>query len=202
MIKVYHGKNTRSLRALWVLEELGVPYETEIVEFTPNALQSEAYLAINPMAALPSMTDDDLVINESGAIVQYILAKEGKGRLEPKAGTKEHGRYLHWFHFAEATAMPPVSTMAQNLFIKPEDKRIPATIPEAQEKITKMLGILEKDLGDRQYIAGDDFTAADIMMGYFLLLAKMFGVMGEGFPKTSAYFDRLAARPAFQKASA
>ncbi|MDO9125762.1 MAG: glutathione S-transferase, partial [Parvibaculum sp.] len=120
MLKIYHAKNTRSVRIVWLCEELGIPYELQTLNFAPADLQSEAYLAIHPLGKVPAVDEDGLILNESGAITQYLLAKYGKGRLEPKHGTPEHAKFLHWFHFAEATFMGPLGNIAQHAFIRPE----------------------------------------------------------------------------------
>ncbi|MBC7104172.1 MAG: glutathione S-transferase family protein [Parvibaculum sp.] len=202
MLKIYHAKNTRSVRIVWLCEELGIPYELKTLNFSPDDLQSKAYLAVHPLGKVPSIDDDGLILNESGAIAQYLLAKHGSGRLEPKSGTADYGKYLQWFHFAEATLMVPLGNIAQHSFIRPEDKRIPQVAAEAVESAKKMLGILDKELAGKDFICGKDFTAADIMLGYSLLLCKMFGLLTGEYPNTGAYFARLAARPAFQKATA
>ena len=132
-MKIYHAANARSMRVIWAAEELGLPYELQTLNFTPEELKSPAYLAVHPLGAVPAIDDDGLVLHESGAIVQYLQSKAGN-RLQPAPGGRDYGRYLQWFHFAEATAMPPLSTIAQNAMLKPEEKRIPATIPEAAEK--------------------------------------------------------------------
>ena len=202
MIKVYHAQNTRSVRVVWLLEELGLDYEVKKLQFNPQELQSEKYLAIHPLGKVPSIEDDGLVLNESGAITEYILAKYGKGRLAPKAGTNEYGQYLQWVHFAEATFMPPLGTIAQHAFIRPEEKRIPALIPESQEAARKILAILDKHLKGRTFMMGEDFTAADTMIGYNLLLCKMFALLTDDYPNVVAYFERVSSRPAFKAATA
>lgn len=202
MIKVYHAPNTRSVRIVWLLEELGLPYELKTLAFNPKDLQSEEYLAIHPFGQVPSIDEDGLILNESGAITQYILAKYAKGRLEPKAGTPEHARFLYWLHFAEATFMPPLGNIAQHAFIRPEADRIPQLVTESQAKAKKVLSVLDRELADKPFICGNDFTAADTMLGYNLLLCKMFGLLSDDYPNVVAYFGRLAARPGFQKATA
>lgn len=201
MLKVYHAPNTRSVRAIWICEELGLDYEKVDLEFAPAALQSEDYLKINPLGKVPSMTDDGLIVNESGAIVQYLLEKTGNTDLQPAIGAPERGRYLHWFHFAEATLMPPLGAVAQHAFIRPEEQRITAVAEEGKEQAIKMLKLLDKELEGKDYITGKSFTAADLMLGYGLLLAKLFGLLTDATPNTLAYFNRLAARPAFKKAT-
>ncbi len=203
MLKVYHAKNTRSIRVVWLLEELGLPYEVEVLEFTPEALQSEAYLAINPLAKVPSLIDGDLILNESAAITLYLLAKYGNGRLEPAHGTRAHGEYLQWLLFAEASFMPSLGAIAQHNFIRPEEKRVPLIAAEGQADARKIIGIIDRALAGRPYIAGSEFTAADTMLGYNFVLAKMFGLWSpETNPNVAAWFDRLSARPAFRKAIA
>ncbi|MCF8470209.1 MAG: glutathione S-transferase family protein [Parvibaculum sp.] len=202
MLKIYHAANTRSIRIIWLCEELGIPYELKVLKFTPEDLKSEAYLAIHPLGKVPSIDDGGLILNESGAIMQYLLAKHGNGRLEPKPGTPEHGRYLHWFHFAEATFMAPLGNIAQHTFIRPEDKRIPQVAEEGGENAKKMLGIIDGALAGKSYICGEEFSAADIMLGYDLMLAKLFGLRSDDHPNVSAYFARLSDRPGFQKATA
>lgn len=202
MLKVYHAPNTRSVRVLWLLEELGATYQKETVAFDPTYLQSPAHLAIHPLGKLPAIDDDGLVLNESGAIVQYILAKHAGSHLEPKLGTPAYGKYLQWLHFAEATFMPPVSQIIQHTFRKPEAERIASVLAEAQETLKKVLGVLDGSLSGKKFICGDDFTAADIMLGYDLLLCKLIGVSLDNHTNISGYFGNLATRPAFLKASA
>ncbi|ABS63619.1 Glutathione S-transferase domain [Parvibaculum lavamentivorans DS-1] len=202
MLKIYHAKNTRSVRIVWLCEELGIPYELKTLNFAPADLQSEAYLAIHPLGKVPAVDEDGLILNESGAITQYLLAKHGNGRLEPKHGTPEHAQFLHWFHFAEATFMGPLGNIAQHAFIRPEADRIPQIALEGQQNAKKMLDVLEKELSDKPYVCGAEFSAADIMLGYDLLLCKLFGLLTPDHPKVSAYFARLSERPAFQKATA
>jgi len=202
LLKVYHAPNTRSVRVLWLLEELGAPYEKQTVEFDPKYLQSPAHLAIHPLGKLPAIDDDGLVLNESGAIVQYILAKHAGSHLEPKLGTPAYGKYLQWLHFAEATFMPPVSQIIQHTFRKPEAERVASVLAEAQETLKKVLGVLDGDLSGKKFICGENFTAADIMLGYDLLLCKLIGVPLDNHDNISGYFGNLAARPAFLKASA
>ena len=202
MLKIYHAKNTRSVRVVWLCEELGIPYETKVLKFAPDVLQSQEYLAVHPLGKVPAIDDDGLVLNESGAILQYLMEKHGAGGLEPKPCSAGRGRDLHWFNFAEPTMMGPIGNIAQHSFIRPEDKRIPQVAAEAVESAQRMLGILEKELAGKDYICGSEFTAADIMLGYDLLLCKLFGLLSDDLKNVNAYFARLSARPGFQKATA
>jgi len=202
MLKIFHAKNTRSIRVVWLCEELGIPYDLQTLNFSPADLQSDSYLGIHPLGKVPAIEEDGMVLNESGAILQYLMAKHGNGGLEPKTNTPEYGPYLQWFHFAEATFMVPLGNIAQHSLIRPEADRIPRVAEESVQSVIKILGILEQSLAGKDYICGNEFTAADILLGYSLFLAKLFGLLTDNYPNTSAYFARLASRPAFQKATA
>lgn len=201
MLKVYHAPNTRSLRVVWLLEELGASYDKETVEFTPAYLQSPAHLAVHPLGKLPAIDDEGLILNESGAIVQYLLAKHAGSHLEPKRGTPTYGKYLQWLHFAEATVMPPISQFIQHSFRKAEAERLPAVVEDAKATLTKLFTFLDGELAQRTYICGDEFTAADIMLGYDLNLCKLIRIPFDAHPHLTAYFERLAERPGFKKAT-
>ena len=200
MIKLYHSARTRSVRIYWLLEELGVPYELATIAFTPDSLKSPEYLKVNPLGKVPSIQDGALTMFESGAIVEYILETYGNGRLAPPPGTPARGAFLQWLHFAESTAMPPLSDMAQHTMFKPEDERIPAVVADGAKRAAAVLGVVEAALAGKSYLLGNDFSAADIMLGYALLLMKWFGLLSDAYPNVLAYLARLEARPALQKA--
>lgn len=202
MIKLYHSPRTRSVRIYWLLEELGVPYELVPVAFTPETLKSPNYLKISPLGKVPSIEDGDMTMFESGAILEYILEKYGNGRLAPAVGTPSRGRFLQWVHFAEATALPPLADMAQHTLFKPEAERIPAVVADARTRVTAVLGVLEQALAGKPYLLGAEFSAADVMMGYAVLLVKWFGLLSDATPNVAGYLARLEPRPALQKALA
>ena len=198
MITLYHSPRTRSVRVLWLLEELGLPYELKAVPFTEEALKSPDYLKLNPFGKVPALTDGDLTMFESGAIVEYLLERYGQGRLAPPVGTAERGAFLQWVHFAEATLMAPLGAMAQHMIFLPEAERIPAVVADSQAKLKGLLTAVEAALGGKAYILGGTFSAADIMLGYSLLLTKWFGMLAD-FPTLHAYMARLEERPTLQK---
>lgn len=200
MIKLYHSPRTRSVRIYWLLEELGLPYQLETVDFSPEALKSPEYLQVHPLGKVPSIQDGELTMFESGAIVEYVLERYGAGRLAPPVGSPARAAYLQWLHFAEATAMPPVADIAQHTFIKPESERIPAVVADARNRAATVLGVLEQSLTGKQFLLGSEFSAADVMMGYALLLTKWFGLLTDQYPNVAAYLERLEQRPALQKA--
>ncbi len=199
MIKLYHAPLTRSIRILWLLEELGLPYAIEPVTFT---LPTTPFSQRTPSGKLPVIEDGDLTMFESGAILEYILERYGNGRLAPPPGMPLRGTFLQWVHFAEATAFPPMGDIARHTLFNPEAERIPAVVADARERAAVTLDVAERALAGKDYLLGRDFSAADIMMGYTLLAATSLGVLGARHPNLTAYFERLQARPAFQKALA
>ncbi|MDX2167062.1 MAG: glutathione S-transferase family protein [Deltaproteobacteria bacterium] len=200
MITLYHSPRTRSLRVLWLLEELGVPYELKTLTFAASDLKSDAYLRINPLGKVPAIQDGDVQMFESGAIVEYLIERHGNGRLAPPLGTPERAAYLQWLHFAEATAMPPISDLAQHTMFKPEAERLAAMVPDALARIQAWMQTLEAALAGRDFACGTVFTGADVMLGYSVLLTKWFQLIAAQHPNLAAYVERLEARPALQQA--
>ena len=198
MIKLYHAPRTRSFRIVWLLEELGLRYELETMTFVPP---QTPFAQASPFGKFPAIKDGDLTMFESGAILEYVIERYGHGRLAPAPGSALRGPYLQWLHFAEATAFPPIGEMVRHTIFKPESERIPAVVADARGRAQVTLGVLEKALGDKDYLIGD-FSGADIMMGFTLVAAKLLGVLDDRFPNLQAYLARLEARPAFQKAAA
>jgi glutathione S-transferase len=201
MIKLYHAQLTRSVRIVWLLEELGVPYELATVPFTPPT-PSTAFSQRTPFGKFPTIEDGDLTMFESGAILEYILERYGQGRLAPAPGTPARGKFLQWVHFAEASMFPPLGVIAVNTLFKPEAERIPAAVADARATGAAAMRVLEGALDGKTYLLGAEFSGADVMMGYTLMTAKLLGVLTDDYPNVNAYFERLQARPGFQKALA
>jgi glutathione S-transferase len=200
MIKLYHSPRTRSVRVFWLLEELGLAYELETIPFAPESLKSPEYLKVNPLGKVPTLQDGSLTMFESGAIVEYLLEKYGAGRLAPPVGAPARGPFLQWVHFAEATALPPITDIAAHTMFKPESERIPAVVADAQARAAAILAVVEQALAGKRYLLGAEFSAADVMMGYALLLMKWFGLLTDRYPNVAAYLEHLEKRPALQKA--
>jgi glutathione S-transferase len=197
MIKLYHAQLTRSIRIIWLLEELGVPYELVTVPFKPPR---HSFEQDTPSGKFPVVEDDGRVLSESGAILEYLIEKYGKGRLAPAVGSPDRGPWLQWVHFAEATAFPPIADVARHTMFLPEAERIPQVADDGRARVRNALDVVERALAGREYLVGRELSGADVMMGYFLMAARMLGIVDAGYPNVAAYWERLAARPGFQKA--
>ena len=208
MITLYHAPMSRSLRVRWLLEELAIPYQLETRKLAE--LKTPEYLALHPLGKVPSIRDDaggddaagdgDLVLFESGAIVQYLLESYGNGRLEPKRGSPERPKFLQWLHFAEASVAPQLGLIVQNTLIRPEAERIAAIVPDATKAANNALAVVERALAGRDWLLRE-FSAADVMMGYSVLLANFVKVVTDATPSLRAYLARCQERPAFQRAA-
>lgn len=194
MITVHHLNNSRSQRVLWLLEELGRPYEIVRYERDPKTmLAPPALRAIHPLGKSPVVTDDGQTYAESGAILEHLVETYGNGRLIPPAGTPERQRYRMWMHYAEGSAMPP-------LLMKLVLSRVPNTEGAIagfiDPQIAQHADYWETALGQSEWFAGDTFTAADIQMSFPIEAAASRGD-GKARPKTAAYLQRIHARPAY-----
>lgn len=200
MIKLYHSPLSRSVRVLWLLEELGLQYDLVTVDFTPEYLQSPAYRKIHPLGKVPAIEDGDLTMSESGAIVEYLVERYGDGRLAPPPGDIARGPFLQWLHFSETTVMPPLGDFAQHRILRPEAERNPAVVEEARSKVAAVLEILDRQLAGQAHLLGSEFLAVDVMIGYAVKLKMMLGLLATKHANVCRYLQRLEQRPAFQKA--
>ncbi len=200
MIKLYHAPNTRSVRILWLLKELELPYELERVEFKVpvGAFFSQA----TPLGKLPTLEDGDVVMCESGAIVEYILERYGDGRLAPAVGSPERAAFLQWVHFSESTAFPPMGIIVWLSRYREGADHNKSLLADARARASAGLEFLERGLGRNEYLLESGFSAADIMMGFTLVAARLLGVLDDRYPDLQAYTARLEARPALQKSLA
>lgn len=201
MLTVYHVPRTRGVRAIWLCEELGLPYAVKSVDFSPEFRSSAQWRALNPVGKVPVLRDTnngDFVMFESGAMVQYILDRYGNGLLQPATGTAEHALYLQWSWFAEATFARPLGEVVNHGREFPGDQKKDAVVAEMLTRGKVCAEAVGTAIGDQPFILGEAFSAADIMLGYTLMLAQRF--LPDGLPATvQPYWQRLAARPAFQK---
>lgn len=199
-MKLYYAQNTRAVRVAWLLEELGLEYELEKFELGSPGMRAPEYLKIHPMGRVPVLEDGDIRIFESGAIVQYILALYGNGRLQPAVGTQEFAEYLQWLHYCEGMIMPPINTLVVETVLLPPERRTELNVKRATKLLGQMLMAVEHHMEGRAYLAGD-FTAADVMTGHSVTVSRdMLKIDFSDKPNLNAYADRLLARPALQKA--
>ena len=200
MIQLWHCRDARSFRALWAMEELGIPYELKLLPFPPRLRQPE-YLEVNPLGTIPFLVDGDVRMSESAAITQYLATRDGPTTLSVQPGEADYGAWLNWLHFGEATlTFPQTLVLRYRVF---EKDRAEAAADDYERWFFARLKGLERALEDgRDWLCAGRFTAADISVGYALLLAKSIRIDG-GFPPAVAdYWRRLQAREAFQRAKA
>lgn len=213
MITVHHLNNSRSQRVLWLLEELGLEYEVVRYERDPKTmLAPEALRKVHPLGKSPVITDGDVTVAESGAIVEYLVERYGNGRLIPPAGAPERLRYRYWLHFAEGSAMPPllmklvfdrVEHGPMPFFARPIAKKIAQKVKQGfvMPQIRAQLAYMESELGRSAWFAGEEFTAADIQMSFPLEAAQSRGGLAE-HPRLAAFVAKIHQRPAWQRALA
>ena len=198
MIVIHHLNNSRSQRILWLLEELGLEHRIEKYSRDPKTnLAPPELLAIHPLGKSPVMQDGDLILPESGAIIEYLLERYGEGRLAPRLGTPERVRYLYWMHFAEGTMM---LHLVSRLYLTRVGEAAKAMQERVEVMIKKELDLVENELGRSAHLAGEDFSAADIQMVFPLEFAAYARLMGEQHGKVRAYLARMQARPAYRRA--
>jgi glutathione S-transferase len=192
MLTVHHLRQSVSDRVLWLCEELGVPYQQTSYDREPGMAAPPEYKALSPFGTAPVIQDGALTLGESGAIVEYICMKHGGGRLVPGPDHPAYADYLFWFHFANGSMVP--AFMIEHITAS---ANIPAgPSPTRGERVTAMI---EARLGEAPYFAGEDFTAADIMM----VLPRFAERMDlSKLPQTRAYVERVSARPAWQRTDA
>ena len=200
-MKIYHAPNSRSVRIVWLFEELGLPYDLELFKLGDKAMRTPEYRAKHPMGRVPALDDGDVTIFESGAIVEYVLTKHAGGRMKPAPDSPEFANYLQWFHYAEGMIMPPVNTIVVETMFLPPERRNEDNVNRAKKLLGNMLGAIELHLEGREWLAGE-FSGADIMCGHACVVGGRLSGAIEDKPNVSAYVERIQARPAWQRAQA
>jgi glutathione S-transferase len=210
MITVHHLNNSRSQRVLWLLEELGMPYE--IQHYQRNATTNLAppeLLKVHPLGKSPVITDSDTTVAETGAVIEYLVDRAG-GRLRPATGTPEHRRYTYWLHFAEGTAMSPLLMTlilgrirkSGPFFARPIMRRIADSVLGSfvTPNIKRQLAFMESELQSRPWFTGGEFSAADVMMSFPLEVAVVRGGLDASYARLNDWLARIHARSAYQAA--
>lgn len=212
MIVLHHLENSRSQRVLWLLEELGLPYEIRHYRRDPQTLLAPPELrAVHALGKSPVITDGEVTVAESGAIVEYLLDAYGDGRLRPTAGTPERRAFTYWLHFAEGSAMPPlllklvfdrIRKARLPFFAKPVARRIADRVGSTfiTPTLEAQLRFMEGELTKARWFAGAEFSAADVQMSFVLEAAAARGGLDARFPHLQDWLARIHARPAYQRA--
>jgi glutathione S-transferase len=192
-MKLYEFPPTRSIRPRWTLQELGIPFESVIVDGRKGENRTPEFLKLNPAGKLPVLVDGELVLNESVAICLYLCAKHPQGGLLPAdlATRTELDRWL-WFTVTELEQ--PLWRMARHTFLYPPEKRSPADKALAAEDFAPMAAVVEEHLSGRQYVVGERFSVADIVLAYTLDWADTNQLL-VALPSARAYLERMYARP-------
>jgi glutathione S-transferase len=199
MLTVHHLRISQSERIVWLCEELGIEYDLKLYNRREdNRLAPDEYKALHPMGIAPVIQDGDLVLGESGAIIEYIVTKFGDGKLVPAPDHADYADHLFWLHFANATFMTN-GMMA----IAAQQAGVTEMPPFVADRTNKAWSMVEARLGEADYFGGSELTTADIMMGFQLTTSRAFNNKSiEGMPNLQAYLKRIGARPAYQRAIA
>lgn len=212
MIVVHHLNNSRSQRVLWLLEELGLEYEIKAYQRDPRTMLAPASLrAVHPLGKSPVITDGALTLAESGAILEYLAGRYGKGQLVPPADAPERLHYTYWMHFAEGSAMPPLlmklifdrlKKAPMPFFVRPIARAIAdkALAGFVAPNLERNLDFIEGELATREWFVGGAFTAADVQMSFPLEAARARGGLDAKRPRTMAFLEKIHARPAYLRA--
>jgi glutathione S-transferase len=212
MVVVHHLNNSRSQRVLWLLEELGVPYEVKRYERDAKTmLAPPELLAVHPLGKSPVIVDGEVTVAESGAIIEYLVGRYGDGRMVPPAGTPQRIRYTYWLHYAEGSAMTPLlfklvfDRIAKNPAPWPISaiaRRIAGTVTAAYiaPNLRRHLDYIESELTAHAWFAGEQFTAADVQMSFPLEIAVSRAGLDASRPKSMAFLERIRARDAYKRA--
>jgi glutathione S-transferase len=212
MVVVHHLNNSRSQRVLWLLEELGVPYEVKRYERDAKSmLAPPALLAVHPIGKSPVIVDGDVSVAESGAIIEYLVGKYGDGRLMPPAGTAQRLRFTYWLHYAEGSAMTPLlfKLVFDRIAANPSPwpisaiaRRIASSVTNAfiAPNLQRHLDYIETELNSHAWFAGEQFTAADVQMSFPLEIAVPRAGLNASRPKSMAFLERIHARDAYKRA--
>lgn len=201
-MKLYYAPNSRAVRVAWVLEELGVYYEVEKFTLGAREMREACYLSKHPMGRVPTLEDGEITLFESGAIIQYILAKYGNGRFVPDVQSASFASYLQWFHYAEGMIMPPMNTLVVETILLPPERRTELNVRRSTKLLGQMLTAVNTQLADKDFLVGSEITAADFMTGHAVVMSHRFGIDMSAMENLIDYAERLSTRQAFINAEA
>ena len=199
MLKVHFSPNSRAGRIIWLMEELELEYEVNIMPFSKEGLKSDEHRARHALGRVPVLEDGEVMIFESGAIIEYVLTRHKEGGLKPKTDSPEFPYYLQWFHYCEGMVMPPMNQIVVQTILLPPDRRDENVLKQAKNLLTKSLMMVNANLADKEYLIGD-FSAADLMLGHACYMSNRMGCVTDEMQYIKDYVARISARPAFKKA--
>lgn len=199
-MKLYYAARTRATRPRWLLEELGAPYELVRVDLAKGEQKRPEFAKIHPHGAVPALVDGDVTLFESAAICAYLADKYPDKKLAPAVGTGARGLYYQWMVYSIATAEPPVLKVFLNTVLLPEPQRSAAQAEEGRKQWNDIARVLTGAVGEKTWLLGEQFTAADVMVGSIVAWSSFMGLI-EPFPVLQGYLKRVSARPAFQRAN-
>jgi glutathione S-transferase len=199
MITLYHCAAARSFRPLWTLEELGLPYELKMLPFPPRVFAKE-YLGINPLGTIPLLLDGETRMTESAGIAQYLVSRYGPTPLAVDVDEPDYGAFINWLHFGEATLTFPQTLVLRYTQLEPEERRSPQVATDYAKWFFGRLRAVEAATAKSDTLCAGRFTAADISVGYALLLAQRIGLSKDFGPAVAAYWQRLQMRDGFRRA--
>lgn len=202
MLTIHHSPFSRSMRVVWLCEEIGLDYRLETVEMFSDAMKRPAYLAINPLGKVPAIDDDGFLLWETGAILQYLDAKYGGGSLVPPLTSAAGALAAQWMGYGENPLTVIMGEIAAHGGPMPEKWRVPALVDRGRDVAPSLVRVVEDALGDQPWILPDGFSAADIMLVFGLNIAAHLGFVTDETPRVRSYCERAASRPAFQRAAA
>jgi glutathione S-transferase len=201
MLTLYHCHDARSFRPLWTMEEMGLPYELKMMPFPPRARVPD-YLTINPLGTVPTFFDDSMRMTESSAICQYLVTRYGPSPLAVETSEPDFGPYLNWLYFGEATLTFPQTIVLRYSLFEPEERRSPQVAADYSQWFLSRLRGVDAVVSKQPTLCAGRFTAADISVGFALMLAEFLGLNAKFSPAVAAYWQSLKERDGFRRAAA
>ncbi len=199
MLKLHFCSNSRAQRVLWLLEELKLEYDLNIIKFHPSELKSDVHRERHPLGRVPVLEDGDITIFESGAIIEYLIARHSNHELKPKDNDISFPAYLQWFHYCEGIVMPPMNTIVVHTLILSKERRNEEVLRQAKNLLAKALKPVDKLLENNEYLV-NKLSGVDFMLGHSLFMSNKLGCVTNDMPNIHRYLNLINTREAFQKA--
>ena len=199
MLTLHFSSNSRAQRVLWLLEELQLEYNLNKIKFHPSELKSDEHRKRHPLGRVPVLEDEEITIYESGAIVEYLIARHSNGELKPEISDPAFPNYLQWFHYCEGMIMPPMNTIVVHTLILSEERRNEEVLRQAKNLLTKALLPVNQLLEKNKYLI-DNFSGVDFMLGHSLYMSNKLKCVSDDMINIKNYLNLIIEREAFQKA--